>query len=371
MPERGPLLGQALRFASQAIGIAAEAERKERIRRAYRAAGVVLLVVTYGTVGYRFLTSGTYSWLESLYMTMLTLSTIGFEEVIPVKDSRVMMAFTLSVMCLGIGSLVYFLSSLTAMVVEGDLLYRLWRRRMMRSIDELEDHVVVAGAGRSGIHAVRELRQAGTPIVVVERDADRMEHLLAEFGEDLPHLVGDALEDAMLITAGIERARGLIATLHEDRDNLFLCLSARQLKPALRIVSKVDEAASAAKFRRVGVDSVVSPARMGGDRIAHEMIQPGVTSFIDTLLGPHGEILVLELEVSQGSAVAGQSIRDSALGTRTHCLVLGIRDHGEEHYRFNPPAGVVLQPGSTLMALGDAEQLGLLRGLLTSEAAAR
>ena len=164
------------------FGVGDEAERRGRIWRVYRALGLVGAVFTLGTAGFYILTEGEYSLLECLYMTVITLSTVGFGEVIPIRGSTVMMTYTIFLTLFGMGTVLFFLTAVTAMVVEGDLLYRVWRRRMGQIIDELNGHVLVTGAGRSGIHALRELLSAKTPVVVIERDPERMEHILAEFG---------------------------------------------------------------------------------------------------------------------------------------------------------------------------------------------
>ncbi|MBR56657.1 MAG: hypothetical protein CMH54_01220, partial [Myxococcales bacterium] len=226
-------------------GKAAEAERKARQGRVTRAALLVCMVLLTGTYGYYELTNYTVSLLDCLYATILTVSTVGFQEVIPIRESDALTWFTIALIFFGGGSLLYFVTSITAMVIEGDLLYRFWRRRMLRTIENLNHHIVVCGAGRSGMHTIRELRSEGTPIVVIDVDPGRIEIVLQEFGEIMPHLVGDALEEQVLRAAGIDRADGLIAALHDDRDNLYLSLSARQLNPDLRIVAKVDEAFSA------------------------------------------------------------------------------------------------------------------------------
>ncbi len=235
---------------------------------------------------------------------------------------------------------------------------------MQAAINGLDNHIVVAGAGRTGMFALRELHGAKTQMVVVENKPERIGMLLNEFGEDVPHVPGDALEESTLLTAGIERARGLIASLHDDRDNLYLCLTARQLNPKLRIIAKVYNTQGVEKFRRVGVDAVVSPALMGGRRMASEMVQPEVVSFLGALLASNQASLALnELRIHPDSPVAGQTLKSANLRSHTNCLVLGLKNDNEG-YTYNPGPDAVLEANTGVLALGEPGELEELRSLL-------
>ena len=346
-------------------GFAEEAERKARQQRMIRAFGLVLLTFIFGTLGFYQLTDGAYRLLDCLYATVLTVSTVGFREVIPVRESDALTIYTILLIMFGGGALLYFLSSITAVVIEGDLQFAFWRRRMQAAVNELDNHVVVAGAGRTGMFAARELHGAGTKMVIVDNKYERIETLLTEFGEDMPHVPGDALDEATLLAAGIERARGIIASLPDDRDNLFLCLTARQLNPKLRIIAKVYNTQGVEKFRRVGVDAVVSPALMGGRRMASEMVQPEVVSFLGALLASNQASLALnELRIEPDSPVAGQTLRSANLRSHTNCLVLALK-HDNEDYIYNPGPDAVLEANTGLLALGEPKELNELRSLLS------
>ncbi len=359
--------GRFFRLMSPLRRKAAEAEREARQGRTTRAALLICLVLFAGTYGYYELTDHTISLLDCLYATVLTVSTVGFQEVIPIRESDALIWFTIGLITFGGGSLLYFVTSITAMVIEGDLLYRFWRRRMLRRIDNLNHHIVVCGAGRSGMHTIRELRSEGTSLVVIDMDPTRIEIVLQEFGDILPHLVGDALEEQVLRAAGIDRADGLIAALHDDRDNLYLSLSARQLNADLRIVAKVDEAFGADKFRRVGVDGIVSPALMGGRRMASEMVRPEVASFVGSLHAATDNSLSLaEINIPYDGPYANISLREADLRSQANCLVVGARSKVSGPYVYNPLPDERLHPGGSILALGDPEGLAHLRALLES-----
>jgi voltage-gated potassium channel len=324
-----------------------------------------MAVFAIGTFGYYQLTDGRHSVLDCLYATVQTVSIVGFREVIPIRESDALTGFTISLILFGGGTLLYFISSITAMLIEGDLLYRFWRRRMEKTIGSFTGHVVVAGAGRCGMHVINELKKDGVDVVVVDIDPMRVELVLNKFGEDTAHIIGDALEDPVLRSAGLENASGLVAALHDDRDNLFLCLSARQLNPALRIVAKVDEASSAEKFNRVGVDSVVSPAQMGGRRLVNELIRPEVSSFLGILLETtNTTINLVDFPVHHDSELVGKTLREADLRARTNCMVVGLRSPNYTEHLYNPPSQQKIKAGGRLLAMGEPDGLKQLEKML-------
>jgi voltage-gated potassium channel len=220
----------------------------------------VALVVLAGTAGYHSLGDGRWDWGECLYMTVITVSTVGYAEVLSglaeVHGGR---ALTMVLILLGSASLLYFLSNLTATIVEADLGGVLKRRRMQKKIDVLAGHVIVCGAGTTGIHVIEELARSASPFVVVDIDGERLEHLCEQSFPNLLYIAGDAAEDAVLERAGIARARGVVSALSDDRSNLFVTVSSRALNPKLRIVSKAVEHSAGPKILRAGADAVVSP----------------------------------------------------------------------------------------------------------------
>jgi voltage-gated potassium channel len=231
---------------------------------------------------------------------------------------------------------------------------------MPSSLDEFERHVIVCGAGRTGAHVVNELVATRTPCVVIDTDAERIERLR----EDLPEvgfILGDATEDETLAEAGIARAAGIVASLAEDKDNLYITLSARTTNPSLRIIAKGVETSSEPKLRRAGADRVVSPNAIGGMRLASEILRPNVVEFLDLMLrDPEHVLRIEEATVSPRSSVVGRSI--GTVGLRKICdvLIVSARLPGGK-YAFNPGAELVLEPGLTLIVLGERAEIVKLR----------
>jgi voltage-gated potassium channel len=337
---------------------------RERTVRVFRAALLVGLVLILGTMGFNVLTQGAHTLFDCFYKTVLTISTVGYREVIPIGQSMPLQIFTVGLIFLGGGSILYFLSSFTAMVIEGDLAFGFWRRHMERRLGSVRDHVIVAGSGRSGVHVLRELLRSNIPVVALDSDPERMDTLLAEFGEALIVIVGDALEESVLRAAGLERARGVIACLHDDRDNLFLCLTARQMGVRARIVAKADDPHTAEKFRKVGVDAVVSPGMLGGRRLVSEMLTPEMSSFADALMAPTERLKLAEVTVGGGAPLSGRTIAEARNAAQQNCAVLGLRDAGGESFVYQPPSSERLNPGATLIVLAEHQDLTRLQRLL-------
>ncbi len=316
--------------------------------------------VAAGTTGYWFLGRGRWSLLDCAYMTVTTVSTVGFGEIVPVNEVPLGRPFTLLLVITGTIILWWFLASVTAFLVEGEVLGLGRRRRMTSQLAKMRDHVVVCGAGSTGIHAIRELSQLGTPFVVVDAN-EAVAHEAARLHGGAV-VVGDATHDEVLEQAGIARARGIISALTDDKDNLYVTVTARALNPALRIVAKAIDLRAEAKLRRAGADSVVSPNTMGGLRMVSEMLRPEVTTFLDTMLRNKEQPLrIAEVPIPAGSPWAGRPVADLGLGAR-QMLLLASRDPAAQGGRFtySPPEDSIIAAGSVLIVLGQATDVGAL-----------
>ncbi|RME21217.1 MAG: potassium channel protein [Deltaproteobacteria bacterium] len=327
-------------------------------------AGAVMgLVVLAGTGGYAVLGGGRWSAEDCLYMAVITISTVGYGETLPgLHEVPGAVAWTMVLIVLGSGSMLYFASSLTALIVEGDLGGAMRRRRMQRRIDELSDHIIVCGAGSTGRHVLDELARGDAAVVVVDIDGDRLEAVRREFSGRLYGVQGDATVDAVLHAAGIERARGVVLALTEDRDNVYAAVTARSLAPDVRIVAKAVEAGAADKLRRAGADEVVSPAELGGRRMASRLLRPRVLDFFTQLTGGTG-VGLEEVAVPQEGAAVGRTLSELALGERLGVLIVGIRSP-DGSWITRPTGSTRIEVGSHLMAIGEHHQVERLRQVL-------
>ncbi len=289
-------------------------------------------------------------------MVLITITTVGYAEILPVAQADGGRLFSMALLISGIGVSVYFLSALTAFVVEGDLGEVLWRRKMHKRLSKLRDHYIVCGVGQTGRHVVEELLLAGRQVVVIEREQKHLERLTASHGDRFLGVVGDATEDGVLKDAGVEHAVGLVTTLQLDQDNLFVALSARQLCPTLRIVSRANADRSASKLRQAGADSVISPTHIGGRRMAHELLRPNVVGFLDFISRDVERNLgIEEVPIGAGSPLVGVRLSDSKIREVSSALVLAVVEGDTQTY--NPPADFGFEQGMTLIVLGEREQL--------------
>jgi voltage-gated potassium channel len=323
--------------------------------------GLVVAVLVGGTLGYRWLwraAGGT--WLDALFMTVTTITTIGYGEVRPLDAAG--RVFTMLIALVGIGSLFYTFGVVMEHLVAVRLADPRGRRSMERRIAELTGHVVLAGLGRVGRQAALELAGAGVPFVVVDPGPAAAE--LAEARGYL-HLTGDATEDALLERAGVRRARGLIATTGQDATNLYIVLSARVLNPGLRIVARADDEASVAKLVRAGADRAISPYVIGGHRLAHLILSPAAVDFLETALRPGTEALNIEdLAIDPASPAADQNLEALAVRQATGATVLAVLRDGTPIP--NPSGDLRLRSGDRLLALGTTDQLQRLDKLTRS-----
>lgn len=344
----------------------ADIAMQELKKRLYGAVVALLFVVIIGAAGYFYLGGGLWSVADCIYMTIITLSTVGYGETLSgmhaVPYAR---AWTVGLILLGSGTLLYAISTFTAVIIEGDLRGVLRRKRMQNDIDKLKGHVIVCGAGTTGVHAIHELQLTRAKFVIVDRDEKRFDELRAQHGDGLVCLAGEAHADTTLLRAGIERASGILIMLHDDRDNLYVTLTARALNPGIRIVSKAVEHHAVSKLMRAGANRVVSPAYIGGMRLASEVIRPHVVEFLDGMMRGDEQLRIEDVAIPKGSSLEGSMLRETNIRTATDALVVAIRS-GTGEYHFNPKPSTILDAGATLVVLAHVNDVEKLRGGLAS-----
>ncbi len=325
----------------------------------------VVLVLFGGAAGYYALGQGRWTFDDCLYMTAISLSTVGFGEIIDVAAVPGARLYTIVLILFGMGVMVYFGSTVVALLVEGEIKNYFRRKRMAKHLQKLARHIIICGAGDTGIYVIRELLATRTPFVVIDESEERIRRIVEDETGEFPYIVGDASADHVLREANIHEARGLIAALPEDKENLFVVISARQLNPGLRIVSRGIEASIATKLERVGADSVVSPNRIGGMRMASVMIRPHVVEFLDLMLKDRERNMrVEEVTISAGSPVAGKSLGQADIPGIADVLVVAAK-HTNGDYRYNPRPDFMLQGGGVLIVLGVVDEVEKLRRVLS------
>lgn len=335
----------------------------DSIRHRLTAATALLaLIFAIGTVGFYFLFDGQRSLLECAYFVTITLTTVGYGEILPVHGRPAAMLFTMALMVSGMGVLLYFVSTFTAFFVEGQFRDILRRRRMERRIARMKGHILLCGVGPMGRRVAREFHEVGEAYVVVDRDEASVARLEHELSAEVVHVHGDATDNEVLKAAGIDRAAALVACLTDDQDNLFVTISARSLRPGIRVISRAREETSVAKLRLAGAERVVQVNSIGGLRLAGETLRPEVTGFLDNMLrDPKRTLRIEEIPVGEGSAFAGRRLSESDIRKATDVLVIAIvRSDGD--YLYNPPPSHRITVGETLIVIGDPREVRRLRG---------
>ena len=320
------------------------------------ATAVVALLLAGGTLGYVLIEG--WSSFDALYMTVITLTTVGYLEVHPLSSAG--RAFTMLLALGGIFTMFYLAGDLIRGMVSGDVARLLGRQRMERTLATLKNHLIVCGFGRMGHFVCEQFAAAGLPFVLVEQQAALLE------GFHIPHgipLHGDATSEDVLRRAGVERARALVTVAASDADNLYITMTARLLNDKLLIVARAEDEAAEKKLKRAGANRVVSPYAIGGQRVAQAVLRPAVMDFIELATkSEHLELQIEETEIAAGSSLAGQSLKDSAVRQDLGIIIVAIKKPGGRMI-FNPEPAIILEPGDLLITLGHRQQLDRLEKL--------
>ena len=328
-------------------------------RRLILIVAAVLCVIMAGSLGYYIIYQGENSFMDCLFMTVISLTTVGYGEVTAVTGNFAAEVFTMILITFGMGIILYGISTLTAIIIEGELSGMLRKKKMEKEIRKLSNHYSVCGGGETGRPVLAELVKNGETVVLIEKDKESIER--CKEIEDLLYINGDAADDASLTAAGIDKAAGIIVTLSSDKDNLFTTMSARMLNSRIRIISRVISKNLEPKMRRAGANSVVSPNYIGALRLASEMIRPAAVDFLDSMLrSSRGNLRIHQINVSDQSPLVGKSLIEGGLKEDYELLVLGVR-HRNREMEFNPPPKMVLEKGMTLIVMGETANIARVR----------
>jgi voltage-gated potassium channel len=308
---------------------------------------VFLLVSIFG-----FMITLDLTFIDALYMTIITISTVGYESVGTMSTAGKL--FAIFVILVSVGLVGYLLSQVFSIISEGTINEAWRKKKMMKEIDKLEKHIIVCGAGESGSHVIKELIKKEANFVVIENDPEVIEELK---DLNLLYIEDDATNEEALLTARIKEASGLITTLPTDADNVFVVLTARVLNPSLHIIARNHELSSRKKLIRAGANNVVSPDEIGGKKMANLMLSPHVQFFVDNIIDTKNmSINMEEVIIFEGSELIGKKLRNSEIADKAGLIVLAIR-RNEDEFIFNPKADEVLRLEDKLIVVGSKEQI--------------
>jgi voltage-gated potassium channel len=332
-------------------------ELSEPIRQLQLSLFLIATLVAVGTAGYMILEGMTF--VEALYMTVITLATVGFKEVVDLDTAG--MLFTTFLIIVGVGTAAWAISNAAEVMLGQTFWKSVQRRRNRDMLEEMRDHYIICGYGRLGRQILRDLLARGEPFVVVDWNQDLEEELL---GSEFAHITDDATSEETLRQAGIERARGMVAALDDDAQNVLTVLTARELNPDLLIIARAGTESLESKMLRAGADRVVTPSSIGGHRLALALLRPAVHDFFGRIftLGAEPDVDVGQITVPDDSPFAGQTIEGCDLRRIRNISILSIR-RNDGSFDLNPGAQRTIQSGETLIFIGPAEAVYDLEAL--------
>lgn len=309
-----------------------------------------------------FMTIEDYGFVDALFMTVITFSTVGYNEVQPLSEAGRL--FTSSYIILNLGIFAYVVSVITTYIFEGELNHYLKNYRMSKELKKIQDHVIVCGFGRNGSKACEELANSNVPFVLVERDEANVESVISKYNV----LIGEATQDDVLRDAGIARAKAIITTLPSDADNVFITLTAKELNPNVKIIARASEDNTTNKLRRAGATKVVMPDAVGGIHMAQLVTKPYVIEFLDLFTGIGGNQFVLE-EVPYNllkSDFQDKSIRELDVRNKTGATLVGFKDD-VKGFIFNPSPDMLIGPDDVMILLGSREEVRKFQDIYTDD----
>ncbi len=325
----------------------------------------ILLIILVGTVGFKMIGGDKTSWLDALFMTATTITTVGYGDVIGL-DKPMAKIFTIVYVLLSTGTILYVFTSLAAYIIEGELRKVFRQRSMHRRIAKMKDHYVVCGIGMVGLYIVHELYQSKYQQIAVDSDEGKTEILKAH-NVNIDLVVGDATENEVLETAMVQYAKGLFATTNSDNDNVVISLTAKQLNPKLRVIARCNDTKNIDKIRRAGADAVVALNYIGGLRMASEMLRPHVVTLIDAMLRDRSsEVRVEEIKVPKDSPYAGKSLAETDFKAVGNILIIALRKERGE-WIYNPMPHVLLEEDMHLIFLATPQERDLMASILAGE----
>ena len=323
-----------------------------KLRKIFVLTTLLFILLAFGSMGYVWIEG--WDFFDALYMTVTTLTTVGYGEVHPL--SRAGKIYNIVLILVGMGVLFYIISILARVVVEGEIQEALGRHKFMKDIKRLRNHYIICGFGRIGEIIARQLKSRGLSLVVIDKEPEQIDRL-EELG--YYYISGDATRDEVLLEAGIERAKGLVAVVSSDANNVYIVLTARSLNANLLIVARGEEPGSEQKLLRAGADKVESPHQMGGQKMAHTILHPTVVTFMELAMKEGVDWSMEEIAVGQTSSLLGLPLKDSGIRQKLDLILVAIK-RADGEMLFNPSHETPILAGDTLIALGLRKNLDAL-----------
>ncbi|MBL6722649.1 MAG: potassium channel protein [Candidatus Margulisbacteria bacterium] len=328
-------------------------------KQMYYAIGFLILTLIIATIGYKVLIGEDATYFDCFYMTIITLSTVGYGETVDLTGNTPARVFTIVLILVGMSNLIFVLTAITSSLIDGQLNRYLRRKKMKKIISHLNDHLIVCGAGNTGHHIIQELYNTKKSFVVIEENKDVFEDLQNRY-LDIICIHGDATKDEVLEEAGVEHAKAIAAVLPYDKDNLFLTITAKQLNPNVRIISKIMNLENKRKLIRAGASSIVPPQFIGALRLVSEMVRPKVVGFLDNMLRDKKNLRIEEIKIPKNSWTIGKTLQQLDLRAKVGLQVLAFQDPVSQAYNYAPKSDDTIHEDMVLITLGEPDQIAQL-----------
>lgn len=327
------------------------------LNRILLSAGLLAFTLLLGTLGFKLIES--YSWLDAIYMTVITMSTVGFGTV--TELSTLGKVFSVFLIIISASTFVYAVTTITTFVVEGEVRHLFYRYRIYKKVTKLKDHIVICGLGRNGREAALELIRQKSEFVVIESNERVVSEFQDQYDVQILAVIGDATHDDILERANLKQAKGLVSSLSSDAENVYITLSARGINSDLYIVARASNEGTISKLKRAGANEVIVPNLIGGRRMVNMIVRPALMEFIDLVTGEGNPDLHLEdIACSTHPQLIGKTLSDLHIRSRTGVVVIGFK-RNDQNIELNPPAHQPLRQADRLFVLGNSKQLDKFR----------
>ncbi|PNR95353.1 potassium transporter TrkA [Petrotoga sp. 9PWA.NaAc.5.4] len=335
-----------------------------KIRRFIISLIIILIIILTGGIGYTVLEN--WSFLDSLFFTLVTLSTVGYS--LPDGITYTTQVFTIILILSGITVVVYSLSTLTSFIVEGEMKNALEVRKRMKKIESMKNHYIVVGAGKTGFFVCQNMIKENKDFILLDKSEEKIYQFIQEINnEDILYIVGDAKNENVLLDAGIERANSVILTLPSDVDNLFVALTVKSIVPNINIISKVNDPESIKKLSYAGINKVVLESEISGNRLAYMATRPNIVSFLETIIHtPEKDLQLEEVKIPENSWIASKTLKEIALPDKVDLIVIAVRKKDDKSI-FNPKANTKIEEGDVIIVLGEDSKIKKLKEIVKLE----
>lgn len=324
---------------------------------------IFILIVLIGTLGYNILED--WSLLESLFFTLVTLSTVGYN--LPESITSATQMFTIILILSGITVVVYSLSTLTSFIIEGEMKNALEARKRMKKINNMKNHYIVVGAGKTGFFVCQNMIKEKKDFILLDKSEEKIHQFIQEINEEITYIVGDAKNENALLDAGIERANSVILTLPSDVDNLFAALTVKSIVPDINIISKVNDPESVKKLSYAGINKIVLESEISGNRLAYMATRPNIVSFLETIIHtPEKDLQLEEVKIPKNSWITDKTLKEIALPDKVDLIVIAVRKKDNKSI-FNPKASTKIEKDDVIIVLGEDSKIMKLKEIINKE----